>query len=42
MTRPFWWTADVERETNPEDEHEEPELADEQADRIEHDMTKEW
>jgi hypothetical protein len=45
MSRPFWWTADCERDScwsAPDDEPAQDELADEEADRIERDLTKEW
>jgi hypothetical protein len=46
MTRPFWWTTDAEEDSarwaHPADEPAEDELADEEADRTEYDLTKEW
>lgn len=42
MSRPFWWTRECEAQTSPEDEQAEPELADEEADRLADDMLKGW
>lgn len=39
MSRPFWWTRECEDETNAPAEDE---LADEEADRVERDLMREW